>query len=204
MSARNPFVGLTGGIGSGKSSVARRLAEHGALVVDADAIAREVVAPGTPGLDAVRERFGNDVIAADGSLNRPALGGLVFADEQARKDLEGITHPLIAERTAQLVIEAAPGQVIVHDIPLLVELQRQGDYDLVVIVDAPLEVRLERLQRDRGMSREEAESRIRSQASTEQRRGVADAWIDNDGDRAALDAAVDAVWEQRIAPSIAD
>lgn len=191
-------VGLTGGIGSGKSAVARLLVEQGALVVDADAVAREVVAPGSAGLAQIADRFGDGVLTARGELDRGALGAIVFADEGARRDLEGITHPLIAERTLELFATAKPGQVLVHDIPLLVELGREGDYDVVIVVDAPVETRLQRLEEHRGMPREVAEARMRSQASDEQRRAVADVWIDNAGDEDALRRRVDDVWRTRL------
>lgn len=185
-------------MGSGKSAVARLLAEHGALVVDADAIAREVVAPSSVGLRSVVEAFGPEILTADGALDRAVLGQIVFADAGARTQLEGITHPLIATRTAELVATARPGQVVVHDIPLLVELGREGDYDLVVVVDAPLETRLDRLEAHRGIPREVALARIAQQASDEQRRVVADVWIDNAGDEADLRRQVDALWEERL------
>lgn len=191
-------VGLTGGIGSGKSAVARLLVEHGALVVDADAVAREVVAPGSAGLAQIAGRFGDGVLTARGELDRGALGAIVFADEGARRDLEAITHPLIAARTLELFAAAKPGQVLVHDIPLLVELGREGDYDVVIVVDAPVETRLQRLEEHRGMQREVAEARMRSQASDEQRRAVADVWIDNAGDEDALRRRVDDVWRTRL------
>ncbi|TWP37142.1 dephospho-CoA kinase [Leekyejoonella antrihumi] len=193
-------VGLSGGIGSGKSTVARRLAELGAVVVDADVMAREVVDLGTPGLQEVRKRFGVEVIGADGGLDRAALGRLVFTDAAARKDLESIIHPLIAARTRQSFAEAPREAVVVHDIPLLVELDRAADYHLTVIVGASEQVRQERLVGDRGMSREDALSRIAAQATDAQRRAAADVWIPNEGSRAALTAAVDDCWSLRIAP----
>ena len=192
-------VGLTGGIGSGKSAVARMLAEHGALVVDADAVAREVVASGSPGLAQIVELFGPGVVTAGGDLDRAALGQIVFGDDDARRALEAITHPLIAARTLELFAGAAPGQVLVHDIPLLVELGRADDYDLVVVVDAPVEIRLQRLEEHRGMPRDVAEARMRSQASAAQRRAVADVWIDNSGDEGALRRQVDDLWRTRLA-----
>lgn len=191
-------VGLTGGIGSGKSAVARMLAEHGALVVDADAVAREVVASGSPGLAQIVELFGPGVVTAGGDLDRAALGQIVFGDDDARRALEAITHPLIAARTLELFAGAAPGQVLVHDIPLLVELGRADDYDLVVVVDAPVAIRLQRLEEHRGMPRDVAEARMRSQASAAQRRAVADVWIDNSGDEGALRRQVDDLWRTRL------
>ena len=200
----NVVVGLTGGMGSGKSSVARLLAEHGALVVDADAVAREVVAPGSEGLAAVVERFGPGVLQPDGSLDRAELGRVAFADDASRRSLEAITHPRIAARTLALMGEAAAGQVIVHDIPLLVELQRQGDYDLVVVVDAPVETRIARLREHRGVPRDVAEARIAAQAGKEQRRAVADVWIDNGGAQDALREQVDELWRGRVEPLVAE
>ncbi len=193
-------VGLTGGIGSGKSTVAARLRELGALLIDSDVLAREVVAPGSDGLAAVRDRFGDGVIAPDGSLDRPALGALVFADEQARRDLEAITHPRIARRTAELAAGAGEGQVVVHDVPLLVEKHMGPAYHLVVVVGAGEEIRVERLTRTRGMSAQEARSRIAAQATDAQRRAAADVWLDNEGTPEQLQVAVDRLWEGRLAP----
>lgn len=174
-------VGLTGGIASGKSTVSRLLADLGAVVVDADLLAREVVAPGTPGLAAVVEAFGDEVLSADGSLDRPALGAIVFADDERRRVLEGIIHPLVHEAGAALEVAAAPGTVVVHDIPLLVEVGRGDDFDAVVVVDVPVEVQLERMVRDRGMTQEDAAARIAAQASREERLAVADFVVDNTG-----------------------
>lgn len=190
-------VGLTGGAGAGKSTVARRLASHGAVVVDADQLAREVVAPGTPGLAAVVAHFGPDVLAADGTLDRAALAGIVFASDAQRAALEAITHPRIGERTAEL-FAAAPGDaVVVHDMPLLVEKGLAPSYDLVVVVDAPVEVRVARLVQ-RGMGSDDARARIRAQATEEQRRAVADVWIDTDRPPEVVDAAVDRLWRERL------
>lgn len=149
-------VGLSGGIGSGKSTVSARLSELGAVVIDADAIAREVVAPGTRALAEIVARFGSAVVTAEGALDRPALGQVVFADPAARRDLESITHPRIAERTAELMAAAPADAVVVHDVPLLVEKSMGSSYDLVVIVWASEQERLRRLVRDRGMNPEEA------------------------------------------------
>jgi dephospho-CoA kinase len=174
-------VGLTGGIASGKSTVSAILAELGAVVIDADLIAREVVARGTPGLDAVVAEFGPGVLTADGDLDRPAMGALVFADPSARKRLEAIIHPLVHQRSAELEAAAPPGSVIVHDIPLLAEVGRAGQFDAVMVVDAPSEEQVTRMVRDRGWTREEAESRIAAQASREDRLAIATHVIDNTG-----------------------
>lgn len=190
------LVGLTGGIGSGKSTVARLLAERGAVVVDADQAARRVVEPGTPGFDAVVERFGPEVVASDGRLDRPRLAELVFADEQARQDLNAITHPRVGEEMMCQVGEAPPDAVVVMDVPLLAESARRG-YDCVVVVEAPREVRLDRLEA-RGMDRGDAEARMARQASDAERRAVADHVVDNGGDLAALEAQVDAVWADLV------
>jgi dephospho-CoA kinase len=175
------IVGLTGGIASGKSTVATRFVEHGAVHIDADALSREVVEPGTSGLSEVARQFGPAVLTVDGALDRAALGGIVFADPQARMRLEAIIHPRVHARTAELIAEAEasdPAAVVVYDVPLLVEARRELEFDLIVVCEAPAEVRIERLQEHRGMPREEAERRIRSQATDEQRRAVADVIID--------------------------
>jgi len=192
-------IGLTGGIGAGKSTVARELARLGALVVDADAIAREVVAPGTPGLAAVVAEFGDSVLAPDGSLDRAALGRVVFADPAARERLEAVTHPLIGAESARRTAAAPPGTVVVHDVPLIVERGLAAQYDLVVVVGADEDVRIDRLVRDRGMTREEALARIRAQATDAQRRAVADVWLDNSGTREELLENVRELWRERLA-----
>jgi dephospho-CoA kinase len=179
-------VGLTGGVASGKSTVAAMLRELGATVIDADALAREVVAKGTPGLDRVVKEFGAELLTADGELDRPAMGRLVFGDEQARKRLESIVHPLVFERIVELEEEAPEDGVVVHDIPLLAENGRGGDFDAVVVVDAPPEVQLERMLRDRGWTREDAESRMRAQATREQRLALATYVVENTGTREDL------------------
>jgi len=191
-------IGLTGGIGSGKSTAARRFAELGALVVDSDRIAREVVEPGTPGLAAVAEAFGPGVLDSDGRLDRPALGRIVFADEEARGRLNGILHPLIRARVAEIVAAAPAGTVVVQDVPLLVETGQAGAYDLVVVVEAPPEARMERLGRDRGMPAEQARARMASQATDEERRAAADIVLRNDGTPADLRAQVDRLWAERV------
>lgn len=192
-------VGLSGGIGSGKSTVAERLSADGAVLVDADALAREVVEPGTPGLAELVDRFGERILDGDGTLNRPALAELVFGDEQARADLNAITHPRIRELTAQRMGRAPADAVVVHDIPLLVEAGYGADYDLVVIVDAPEEVRVQRLV-ERGLTESDARARIRAQASPQQRREAADVWIDNSGSVEQVRAAVDELWRERLVP----
>ena len=193
-------IGLTGGIGAGKSTVAARLAELGATIVDADRLAREVVEPGTPGLAAVVEAFGADVLLPDGRLDRPALGRTVFGDAEQLARLNGILHPLIGERT-RAVIEAAPSNaVLVHDIPLLVENGLAAGFALVIVVDAPEPERIRRLVEDRGMRPDDAQARIRAQAGDAERRAVADVWIDNSGTAEATRAQVDACWRDRIGP----
>jgi dephospho-CoA kinase len=189
---RGVLVGLSGGVGSGKSTVARLLAAHGAVVIDADAIAREVVEPGTPGFDAVVARFGTDIVA-HGRLYRAALARIVFADEHARADLNSIVHPLVARRSDEIAAAAAPGAVVVFDVPLLVESGVTQRYDLVVIVLASEPVRLARLAA-RGMDAADARSRIAAQAGDEQRSAVADVLIRNDGPLTELADQVDALW----------
>jgi dephospho-CoA kinase len=193
-------VGLTGGIGSGKSTVAQRLLDLGAVVVDADRLAREVVEPGTDGLGQIADRFGEAVIDDTAALNRAALGTIVFADPDARADLEAITHPLIARRTAELVGQAPPDAVVVHDVPLLVEKHLGPAYHLVVVVDADEGTRVKRLMQTRGMTEDDARSRIAAQASEEQRHAAADVWLDNNGTRDAVRDAVDDLWQQRLVP----
>jgi dephospho-CoA kinase len=189
------LVGLTGGIGAGKSVVAQRLAQRGAIVIDADRLAREAVAPGTDGLAEVVAAFGPGVLDADGALDRPALGRVVFADPQARQRLEAIVHPRVRARTAELVVGAPSGAVVVNDVPLLVEAGLADTVDVVVVVLAGEETRVRRLVDGRGMSVEEARGRIAAQATDEQRRAVADVVIENDGTVEELYAAVDALWE---------
>jgi dephospho-CoA kinase len=192
-------VGLTGGIGSGKSTVAARLAELGAVVIDSDLLAREVVSVGSPGLARLVERFGPDVLAADGSLDRPKLGRLVFADPAALADLNAIVHPLVRARSEALTASAAARGVaaVVQDVPLLVETGLAGGYDKVIVVEAPLELRLQRLA-GRGLDAETARARIAAQATDEQRRAVADIVIDNSGSPAELAARVDAAWASLV------
>lgn len=193
-------IGLTGGIGSGKSTATGILAELGALVIDADALAREVVAAETDGLRAVVERFGDGVLAMDGSLDRAALAGAVFGDEAARRDLEGIIHPRIASRTAQIMDSAAPEQIVVHDVPLLVEKRMGPNYHLVVVVDAHQGTRLDRLVRQRGMSEAEARARMDHQASDDQRLAAADVVIRNEGSIEEVQDATRRLWQERFVP----
>lgn len=192
-------VGLTGGVASGKSTVAAMLAELGAVVIDADAIAREVVARGTPGLDAVVAEFGVELLTPEGDLDRPAMGRLVFGDESARRRLEAIVHPLVFERYAELESAAPAGALVVHDIPLLAESGRGGDFDAVVVVDVPRELQVERMLRDRGWTLEDAESRIAAQATREQRLAVATHVIENTGTLEDLRARVEAVHAELLA-----
>jgi dephospho-CoA kinase len=194
------MVGLTGGIGAGKSAVAGLLAARGAIVIDADRLAREAVAPGTDGLAEVVAEFGPAVIAADGSLDRTAVATRVFRDDAARRRLEEIIHPRVRQRTAELIAAVPPDAIVVNDVPLLVEAGFAGAYELVIVVLASEETRVARLVADRGMSREEAYARIRAQASDEQRRAVADVVIVNDGTVEDLAAKVDEVWRQRLSP----
>jgi dephospho-CoA kinase len=189
-------IGLTGGIGAGKSEVSRRLASYGAMVIDADAMAREVVAPGTAGLAEVASAFGPDVVRGDGTLDRARLAELVFADEGLRRRLNAIVHPRIRERMAELERQAGDVPVIVHDVPLLAENRLAGSYDLVVVVDVPARVQLERLARERGMPRAQAEARMHAQASREDRLAVADIVVDNSGSLAELDREVGDLWAE--------
>jgi len=189
-------VGLTGGIGSGKSTVSVLLAERGAVVIDADQLAREVVAPGTPGLAAIVEAFGSEVVATDGALDRQALGAMVFGDDTARRTLEEIIHPRVRARAGALEARAAPGAIVVHDIPLLVETGQHVTFDVVVVVDVPVRTQIDRLVSQRGMSSDEAETRIAAQATREQRTGAADLVVDNAGPRTELAERVDELWAE--------
>jgi dephospho-CoA kinase len=193
-------VGLSGGIGAGKSAVSGFLRECGAVVVDADRLAREVVEPGTPGLAAVAAEFGPDVLQPDGALDRAALAGRVFGDAGARRRLEGIVHPLVGQRTGELLAAAPPDAVVVHDVPLLVEKQMGPAYHLVVLVGAPEDVRLARLVDVRGMPEVDARARIAAQADDDARRAAADVWLDNSGDLPALATAVGRLWTERLRP----
>jgi dephospho-CoA kinase len=191
-------VGLTGGIGAGKSTVANRLAEHGAVVIDSDKIAREVVEPGSDGLAEIADAFGEEVLTADGALDRAALAAKAFADDESRRRLNGILHPRIGARTGELMAAAAPDAIVVHDIPLLVENGLSAAYHLVVVVAAPEEIRLRRLVESRGMSEADAAARIAAQATDEQRRAAADVWLDNSGAQDVVLAETDTLWADRL------
>ncbi|MFF4184214.1 dephospho-CoA kinase [Streptomyces sp. NPDC001691] len=191
-------VGLTGGIGAGKSEVSRLLVSYGAVLIDADRIAREVVEPGTPGLAAVVEAFGPDILSADGTLDRPKLGGIVFSDPDRLAVLNKIVHPLVGARSAELESAAGPDAVVVHDVPLLTENGLAALYDLVVVVDATPETQLDRLVRLRGMKPEEARARMAAQADRAQRLAVADLVVDNDGPLEALEPQVRKVWTELV------
>lgn len=186
-------IGLTGGIGSGKSTVAQLFAQLGAHIIDADAVARDIVAPGTEGLHALVEEFGPGILSPDGTLDRAALAQVVFADDSARAQLNAITHPRIAARTAELMAQLPEDAVVIHDVPLLAELGLQGAYQLVVVVDAPDEIRVERLV-DRGLDEADARARIAAQASRDDRLAIADVVIDNSGDLASLTEQVQKAW----------
>jgi len=190
-------VGLTGGIGAGKSTVAALLEERGAVLTSADEVARDVVSPGSDGLAAVVAEFGDGILAPDGSLDRSALGRLVFSDDLRRARLEEILLPLIAAEAWARMDTVPAGQVVVYDVPLLVEGQMQDMFDLVIVVEADLELRLERLS-ERGMNRDEALARIAVQATDEERRGVADVIVSNSGAMEDLSAEVDRLWSTRI------
>jgi len=194
------LVGLTGGIGSGKSTVARLLEARGAVVVDADAVAREVVEPGTPALAALVERFGDGVLGPDGALDRQALAALAFVDEASRKDLEAITHPAINEEFLRRMQAAPPDAIVVCDVPLLAESEqaRGRGYPIVIVVEAPAPLRLDRLE-GRGVDRADAERRMAAQATDEERRALATHVVDNSGDLAALEAQVAALWPDLVA-----
>ena len=192
-------IGLTGGIGSGKSTVSALLAARGAVIVDADRIAREVVEPGTPGLARVAETFGEQVLAADGSLDRAALAAVVFADPEARRQLDGIVHPLVRARASDLAAAAPPDAVVVNDVPLLVETGQASSYDLVLVVEADPATRVSRLVQ-RGLTAEDARARIEAQASDDQRRAVADVVLHNGGTPEQLAEQVDRFWAERVVP----
>ncbi|MFD8482505.1 dephospho-CoA kinase [Kitasatospora sp. NPDC059673] len=189
-------IGLTGGIGAGKSEVSRQLAALGAVIIDSDAIAREVVAPGTPGLAAVVAEFGPEVLLPDGSLDRPALGRIVFADPARLAALNAVVHPLVRARSAELEAAAGPDAIVVHDVPLLAENGLAPLYDLVVVIDVPDAERLRRLTALRGMPEDEARARMAAQATREDRLAVADLVLDNSGDLDGLTTRVQELWRQ--------
>jgi len=191
-------VGLTGGIAMGKSTVSEFLRSHGAVVIDADAIAREVVEPGTPGFAQVVEEFGEEILGEDGSIDRPKLAAVVFSDEAARKRLEGIVHPLVFLRIVELEEQAPKDAVVVHDVPLLAESGRTEGFDAVVVVDAPIEAQMERMVRDRGWTEDEARARIAAQASREARRAIATYLIENTGTREDLARRVGEVFDDLV------
>jgi dephospho-CoA kinase len=174
-------VGLTGGVASGKSTVGRILTELGAVLIDADALARGVVAPGTEGLALVVEEFGPEILAPDGSLDRAALGARIFADVEARRSLEAIIHPRVRRRAAEVEAGAPPGSLVVHDIPLLVETGQQADFDAVLVVDVPTSVQRQRMRDLRGLSAADADARLAAQATREDRLAVATYVVDNSG-----------------------
>jgi dephospho-CoA kinase len=195
------LIGLTGGIASGKSLVSRRLAEHGAVVVDADVLAREVVEPGSEVIEEIARQFGHGVIAPDGSLDRAALGAIIFPDPAERQKLNAITHPAVWARAREAFAKATaenPDVIVVYDVPLLVEAAagRNHAFDLVVVVNASIETRSRRLVEDRGMTREEAAHRLNSQASNAERLAIADVVIENEGTLEQLHRRVDALWEK--------
>ena len=191
-------IGLTGGIGSGKSTVSRLLAGQGAVIVDADVIAREVVEPGTPGLAAIVEAFGSAILAADGSLDRPALAAVVFAEPDERRKLDGIVHPLVRARAVEVAAAAPSDAVVVHDVPLLAETGQASSYDLVLVVEADPGTRVARLVQ-RGLTAEDARARIAAQATDEERRAIADVVLDNSGTPERLAEQVDRFWDERVA-----
>ncbi len=193
-------IGLTGGMGAGKSTVARTLVELGAVLIDSDAIAREVVAPGTPGLAALVEEFGAGILSPDGSLDRPALAAVAFADDVSRGKLNAITHPLVGARQAELIGDAPVDAIVVQDIPLLVENGLAPLMQLVVVVGAEEQTRLRRLVEHRGVAEADARARIAAQATDDQRRAVADVWLDNNGAPEVVEARVRELWERRLVP----
>jgi len=193
-------IGLTGGIGAGKSALSSTFSQCGGVIVDGDVIAREVVQPGTEGLASLVEAFGDDILLPDGSLDRPALAAKAFRDDEARGKLNGIVHPLVGQRRAEIIAGVSEDAVVVEDIPLLVESGMAPLFPLVVIVHADVEVRMRRLVEQRGMSEDDARARIAAQATDEQRRAVADIWLDNSGSPEDLVLRARDVWNNRILP----
>lgn len=192
-----PLIALTGGIASGKSTIARRLAEHGAVVIDADALVRELQRPGQPVLAAIAREFGDDVLTPSGELDRAALGALVFGDPARLARLNGIVHPAVkaeSQRRFRAAFEADPGAVVVYDVPLLAEARGTGEWDRIVVAHAPAEIRIARLAEHRGMSEDEARARVRSQVSDDERLRLADVVIDTSGTLAETLAQADALW----------
>ncbi|KHL05183.1 dephospho-CoA kinase [Sinomonas humi] len=194
-------VGLTGGIASGKSEAARRLVELGAVLVDADLLAREVVEPGSDGLAEIVEAFGPEMLTDDGALDRAALGALVFADPARRERLNSIVHPRVRARAAEIVAQAPTDAVVVQDIPLLVETGQAANFDTVIVVDAPDEVRIRRLGERNGLTEEQSRARMSAQASRAERLAAADYVIENTGSLAELRAAVDRLWHEVLVPA---
>ncbi len=190
------MVGLTGGVGAGKSTVSQMLADHGAVIVDADAIARAVVEPGTPGFQEVLDAFGDEVLYYDGMLDRKALAALVFRDPVARAKLESIIHPLVRQQSDLMTALADDDAIVVHDVPLLAETGRTEAYDVIVVVDAPEDVRIARLLHSKGWDVAAAKDRIAAQSSSAQRLAIADEVVENTGDIAQLQIHVDALWER--------
>lgn len=193
-------IGLTGGIGAGKSAVSQAFSQCGGIIVDGDVIAREVVEPGTEGLAALVDAFGDDILLPDGALNRPALAAKAFSSDETRATLNGIVHPLVGKRRAEIIAAVSEDAVVVEDIPLLVESGMAPLFPLVVVVHADAEVRVRRLVEQRGMAEEDARARIAAQADDEQRRAVADIWLDNSGTPDALAERAREVWNHRITP----
>ncbi|MFD8379422.1 dephospho-CoA kinase [Streptomyces sp. NPDC059679] len=191
-------LGLTGGIGAGKSEVSRMLSSYGAVLIDSDRIAREVVEPGTPGLAAVVAEFGPGLLTPDGALDRPKLGGIVFSDPERLRALNAIVHPLVRARSAELEAAAGPDAIVVHDVPLLAENGLAPLYDMVMVVDAAPGTQLDRLVRLRGMTEDEARARMAAQATRDERLAVADVVIDNDGPLEALEPQVRKVWADLV------
>jgi len=193
-------IGLTGGIGAGKSALSSTFAGYGAVIVDGDVISREVVQPGTEGLASLVAAFGDDILLPDGSLNRPALAAKAFGDDEARQRLNAIVHPLVGARRAEIIASVPGDSVVIEDIPLLVESGMAPLFPLVIVVHADVDVRLRRLVDQRGMSEEDARARIAAQADEEQRRAVADVWVDNSGSPEALAEIARDLWTRRILP----
>jgi dephospho-CoA kinase len=190
------LIGLTGGIGSGKSTIARRLEKLGARVIDADVVSREVVEPGQPALAAIVATFGADVLNADGTLNRARLGDIVFTDKEAREKLNNIVHPAVRERSLKLFAEAEDHEVVIYDVPLLVESENSYSFEHIIVASAPEEIRVERLMEHRGMTESEARARIESQASEEARLTLADTVIDTSGSLEDTYSQVDRFWAE--------